>query len=83
MPNKNDDIPARKKIRTLHKVERELACGGSPLVGKVGLEPTVYQSHGFTVRCTRRYAYLPILVYVVFRIFSVRGGYSRSIRSET
>ncbi len=30
------------------------------LVGKVGVEPTVYQSHGFTVRCNRHYAHLPI-----------------------
>ena len=30
------------------------------MVGKVGVEPTEYQSHGFTVRCNRHYAYLPI-----------------------
>ena len=36
-------------------------CRGTPLlVGKVGVEPTVYQCHGFTVRCNRHYAYLPI-----------------------
>ena len=29
-------------------------------MGKVGVEPTVYQSHGFTVRCNRHYAHLPI-----------------------
>ena len=30
-------------------------------MGKVGLEPTVFLCDGFTVRCNRRYAYLPKL----------------------
>ena len=31
------------------------------LVGKVGVEPTVFLRHGFTVRCNRHYAHFPLV----------------------
>ena len=52
-------------------------------MGKVGVEPTVYQSHGFTVRCNRHYAYLPLIENVVFFDTYMRGDSSRSVRSKT
>ena len=52
-------------------------------MGKVGVEPTVFLRHGFTVRCNRRYAYLPLIENVVFFDTYMRGCVSRSAKSET
>ena len=52
-------------------------------MGKVGLEPTVFLRHGFTVRCNRHYAYLHLIENVVFLDIYMRGGVSRSAKSET
>ncbi len=54
------DVGFEPDIKRLRASRPDLLDESAILVGKVGVEPTVYQSHGFTVRCNRYYAYLPM-----------------------
>ena len=54
-------------------------------MGKAGIEPAMFTARVADLQSAAfaSYAYLPKFVYVMFRKYLMRGGNSRSVKSET